>query len=160
MPHATPTSENHAARPAERRRRLNRALSLAGVVGEQLPLRTLRQRDVEVVVGKELLVIVPLGQRERELRCGHTTLILQRRLAWSVYHAAQAGNARTEKTKHQALDPLTGARAEVEQRDRLWREDDAGRSMGSRCVTMNGSEPAAEIAFQTKTDRFCQHTAS
>ena len=38
MPHATPTSENHAARPAERRRRLNRALSLAGVVGDAVAL--------------------------------------------------------------------------------------------------------------------------
>jgi hypothetical protein len=44
---------------------------LGGVVGEQLPLGALRQGDVEIMVGEELLVVVPLGERERELRCSH-----------------------------------------------------------------------------------------
>src|SRR3712207_8247620 len=34
------------------------------------------------------------GERERELRCGHTTLIVQKRLVGSVYHGMQAGNTR------------------------------------------------------------------
>jgi hypothetical protein len=60
----------------------NRGERLCGIVRQQLPLGTLRQRDIQIVVGKKLLVGVPLGKRERKLDRRHSTSLHRHRCSW------------------------------------------------------------------------------
>ena len=64
--------------PGARRKAWTIGAIAAGVVREQAPVGTLRQRDVQVMVGEQLLVVVPLGERERKLDRRHTMLSASR----------------------------------------------------------------------------------